>query len=65
MEGSRVKENDELIQALQIRVSQLEAQARRWRALSVLVVLAGVLLVYVRGLVVRKLLTPPSFVQGR
>jgi hypothetical protein len=42
-----VKENDELLQALQMRVSKLEAQVRRWRALGVLVVLAGVLLVLV------------------
>jgi hypothetical protein len=47
MEGNRVKENVELLQALQMRVSKLEAQARRWRALSVLVVLAGVLLMLV------------------
>jgi len=42
-----VKENDELVQALQIRVSKLEAQVRRWRVLSVLIVLAGVFLVLV------------------
>jgi hypothetical protein len=42
-----VKENDELLQSLQMRVSKLEAQARRWRALSVSVVLAGVLLVLI------------------
>ncbi len=42
-----MKENEELIRALQIRVSKLEAQARRWRALSVLVLLAGVLLVLI------------------
>ena len=40
-------ENDELVQALQIRVSKLEAQVRRWRVLSVLIVLAGVFLVLV------------------
>ena len=42
-----MKENDELVQALQIRVSKLEAQVRRWRVLSVLIVLAGVFLVLV------------------
>jgi hypothetical protein len=43
MEGNRVKENDELVQALQMRVSKLEARSRRWSALG----LAGVLLVLV------------------
>jgi len=47
LEGNGVKENDELVQALQIRVSKLEAQVRRWRVLSVLIVLAGVFLVLV------------------
>ncbi len=42
-----MNENDDLVQALQIRVSRLEAQARRWRALSISVVFAGVLLVLV------------------
>jgi hypothetical protein len=49
MEGSLVKENDELIQALQMRMSKLEVQTRRWRAVSVLMVLAGVLLVLVEA----------------
>jgi hypothetical protein len=42
-----VKDNDELFQALQVRVSKLETQTRRWRALSASAVLAGVLLVLV------------------
>jgi hypothetical protein len=40
-----MKENDELLQALQMRVSKLEAQTRRWTVFSVLMVLAGVFLV--------------------
>jgi len=39
--------NDELVQALQMRVSKLEAQSQRWRALSALIVLAGVFLLLV------------------
>lgn len=42
-----MKDNDELLQDLQMRVSKLETQTRRWRALSASVVLAGILLVLV------------------
>lgn len=42
-----MKENPELLQALQMRVSKLEAQARRWRALCISAVLAGVVMVLV------------------
>ena len=39
-----MKENDELIQALQMRVSKLETQTQRWTVFSVSMVLAGVFL---------------------
>jgi hypothetical protein len=42
-----VKEHYELIEALQLRVSRLEGQSRRWRAVSVLTAFAGLLLVLV------------------
>jgi hypothetical protein len=63
MEGNRVKENDELVQALQKRVSKLEARARRWRLLSVLMVLAGVLLVLVGAS--RSEIADPTVIRAR
>ena len=42
-----MRAKDELVRALEMRVSHLEAQARRWKVLSALVVLTGVFLVLV------------------